>query len=151
MRVAFSYFQLSLNKFAFQKSKWVKISVIVKVASSREVRHTSVFRASLMGFPDGSEGKESACSTGVAEDAISIPASGISPEVGNCNPFQCQLQIGAYQEHWQQLKTKTFCHLHLWRLNPMLLQLLTINNPWGISGWNEALCAPGNLVGQVFR
>ena len=25
------------------------------------------------------------------------------------------------------------------------------NNPWGSSGWSEALCAPGNVVGQVFR
>ena len=32
-----------------------------------------------------------------------------------------------------------------------LLQLLIFNTPWGSSGWSEALCAPGNLVGQLFR
>ena len=37
---ALSYFQPSLNRFAFQKSKWVKISVIVKVAWCRKIRHT---------------------------------------------------------------------------------------------------------------
>ena len=58
---------------------------------------------------------------------------------------------GTYQEHCQWLNNKGICHLHLQRLNPMLLYLLTFNNPWGSSGWSEALCAPGNLVGQVFR
>ena len=43
------------------------------------------------------------------------------------------------------------CHLPLWRMNPGLLWLLTFNNPCGISGWSEALCAPGNLVGQFSR
>ena len=47
--------------------------MIVKVASSREVRHTSVFRASLMGFPDGSEGKESAFNAGDTGDLSLIP------------------------------------------------------------------------------
>ena len=57
----------------------------------------------------------------------------------------CQLQIGTYQEHCQWLNNKSICHLPLWRLKLMLLQLLTFNNPWGSSGWSEALCAPGNL------
>ena len=26
-----------------------------------------------------------------------------------------------------------------------------LQQPRGSSGWSEALCAPGNLVGQVFR
>ena len=63
----------------------------------------------------------------------------------------CQLQIGTYQEHCQRLNNKGFCHLPLWRLSPMLLWLLTFNNPQGSSGWSEALCAPGKLVRQVFR
>ena len=46
---------------------------------------------------------------------------------------------------------KGTCHLPLWRLNPVLLQLLTFNTLWRSSGWDEAFCAPGNLVGQVFR
>ena len=36
-------------------------------------------------------------------------------------------------------------------IEPLLLQLVTFSNPWGSSGWREALCAPGNLVGQVCR
>ena len=28
---------------------------------------------------------------------------------------------------------------------------MIFNNPWGSSGWSEALCALGSLVGQVFR
>ena len=38
-----------------------------------------------MGFPGGSDGKESACSVG---DLGSIPGSGRSPGEGNGNPFQ---------------------------------------------------------------
>ena len=38
-----------------------------------------------MGFPGGSDGKESACSTG---DPGSIPGSGRSPGEGNGNPLQ---------------------------------------------------------------
>ena len=38
-----------------------------------------------MGFPSGSDGKESACNAG---DLGSIPGSGRSPGVGNGNPLQ---------------------------------------------------------------
>ena len=38
-----------------------------------------------MGFPGGSDGKESACSAG---DQGSIPGSGRSPGAGNGNPLQ---------------------------------------------------------------
>ena len=38
-----------------------------------------------MGFPGGSDGKESACNAG---DLGSIPGSGISPEEGNGYPLQ---------------------------------------------------------------
>ena len=40
----------------------------------------------FLGFPGGSDGKESACSAG---DLASVSVSGRSPEVGNGNPFQC--------------------------------------------------------------
>ena len=43
------------------------------------------FYFTLAGFPGGSDGKESACSTG---DVGSIPASGRSPGEGNSNPLQ---------------------------------------------------------------
>ena len=46
--------------------------------------------------------------------------------------------------------TRAFAFCLCWD-NPALLQLLTFNTPWGSSGWSKALCAPGNLVGQVFR
>ena len=38
-----------------------------------------------MGFPDDSEGKESACTAG---DPCSVPGLGRSPGEGNGNPFQ---------------------------------------------------------------
>ena len=38
-----------------------------------------------MGFPGGSDGKESACNAG---DLGSVPGSGISPEEGNGYPLQ---------------------------------------------------------------
>ena len=38
-----------------------------------------------LGFPGGSDGKESACNTG---DLGLIPVSGRSPRVGNGNPLQ---------------------------------------------------------------
>ena len=41
-----------------------------------------------LGFPDGSSGKESACSAGAAGDAGSIPGSGRSPGGGYGNPLQ---------------------------------------------------------------
>jgi len=39
-----------------------------------------------MGFPDGSEGKESTCNGGDTGDAGSIPGLGRSPQEGNGNP-----------------------------------------------------------------
>ena len=71
------------------------------------------------------------------------------------SPTDCQLQTGTCQEHcqWLNNSNKGICHLPLplRRWNPALLQLLTLHSRWGSSGWSEALCAPGNLVEQVFR
>ena len=39
-------------------------------------------------FPHGSAGNQSVCNAGDTGDAGSIPGSGKSPEVGNCNPLQ---------------------------------------------------------------
>ena len=52
-----------------------------------------------MGFPDGSEGKESACNSG---DLGLIPRWGRTPGEGNGNPLQYSclentMQIGAWQ------------------------------------------------------
>ena len=41
-----------------------------------------------MGFPEGSEGEESACKAGDTGDACWIPGSGRSPGEGHDNPFQ---------------------------------------------------------------
>ena len=41
-----------------------------------------------MGFPESSEGKESACNAGDTGDEGSIPGSGRSPGGGNSNPLQ---------------------------------------------------------------
>ena len=34
-------------------------------------------------------------------------------------------------------------------IKPHAAIALTFSNPWGSSGWSEAPCAPGDLVGQV--
>ena len=54
--------------------------------------------------------------------------------------FRCQLQIDTCQEHCQWLNNKDICHLPLWRLNPMVLQLLTFYTSSGTAGWKEVLC-----------
>ena len=52
-----------------------------------------------MGFPSGSDGKESACNAG---DPGLIPGSGLSPGEGNGSPLQCSclknsMDRGAWQ------------------------------------------------------
>ena len=59
--------------------------------------------------------------------------------------------VTSLHEHCQLPNHKGICHLPLRRLNPLALQLLSFNTPWGNSGWTEAFCAPGSLVGQVCR
>ena len=46
---------------------------------------TTIFTAGLVGFPGGSDGKESACKAG---DLGLIPGLGRSPGEGNGNPHQ---------------------------------------------------------------
>ena len=46
---------------------------------------SSVYFNSIVGFPGGSDGKESACN---AEDPVSIPGLGRSPAEGNGYPLQ---------------------------------------------------------------
>ena len=48
-----------------------------------------------MGFPGGSDGKESACNAG---DQGSIPGSGRSPGEGNGNPLEYSCQIIPWAE-----------------------------------------------------
>ena len=52
-----------------------------------------------MGFPGGSDGKESGCNAG---DLGSIPGSGRSSEEGNGNPLQCScLENSMDRGAWQ--------------------------------------------------
>ena len=83
----------------------------------------SQFRLTLsLGFPGGSDCKESACN---AEALILIPGSGRSPERGNGNPLQCSclgnpMKRGAWwatihgvTNSWTRLSDCTFTfHLH---------------------------------------
>ena len=59
-----------------QFDSWVR-----RIRWRRDRLPTPVF----MDFPDGSDGKESACNAG---DLGSIPGSGRSPRGGHGNPFQ---------------------------------------------------------------
>ena len=47
--------------------------------------HTHTYRVLILGFPGGSDGKESACNAG---DLYSIPGSGRSPVGGHDNSLQ---------------------------------------------------------------
>ena len=54
-----------------------------------------------MGFPGGSDGKESACNAG---DLSSIPGLGRSPEEGNGNPLQYScLENSMDRGAWQSM------------------------------------------------
>ena len=48
----------------------------------------------FLGFPGGSDGKESACNV---EDLGSVPGFGSFPLEGNGNPLQCSINIGAWR------------------------------------------------------
>ena len=54
-----------------------------------------------MGFPDSSEGKESACNAGDTGDEGSIPGSGTFPGGGNSNPLQCSRLKNPMDGAWQ--------------------------------------------------
>ena len=53
--------------------------------------------------------------------------------------------------NYKQALAKGICHLPLWRLNPVLMQLLTFDIPWReFRMESKVLCAPEELVEQVF-
>ena len=57
------------------------------------------FMCSKLGFPGGSDGKDSACNAG---DASSVPVLERSPQEGNGNPFQYScLGNSINREAWQ--------------------------------------------------
>ena len=57
-----------------------------KILKVKKKNHTKGI--TLMGFPDGSVGKESTCNAGDTGDAGSIPRVGRSPGGGYGNPLQ---------------------------------------------------------------
>ena len=57
-----------------------------------------------MSFPDGSDGKESACNVG---DPDSIPMWGRSPREGNGNPLQVFLTGELHQQRLQSLGSQS--------------------------------------------
>ena len=97
----------------------------------------------------GSQGISKAELATKITDFLSVPEQGNSM-IALGMGYSCQLQIGTYQ--WLNNNNKGTCHLPLWRVNPVPLQLPTFNTPWGeFSVESEALCAPGKLVEQVCR
>ena len=73
--------------------------------STQFIETTQIFLVKLkvitlrMGFPDGSDGKVSACN---ARDLGSVPGSGRSPGEGNGNPLQYScLENSMDREAWQ--------------------------------------------------
>ena len=59
-------------------TRWIFVSKVMSL-----VFH--MLSGFVISFPDGSDGKESACNAG---DLGSVPESGRSPGEGNCNPLQ---------------------------------------------------------------
>ena len=73
----------------------------------------------------------------------------LEKEMATLPVFLCQLQIGTralptteQQRHLPRASTE---------IEPHAAIAASFNNPWRSSALREALCAPGNLVGQVFR
>ena len=68
----------------------------------------------ILGFPEGSSGKESPCSAGATGDVNSVPGSGRAPGGGNGNPFQYSclgspMDRGAW---WATIHRVTTEHIH---------------------------------------
>ena len=61
-------------------------------SSAGHMNHLAIMNSATMnirvGFPGGSDGKESACNVGDMRDLGSIPGSGRSPGGGQSNPLQ---------------------------------------------------------------
>ena len=113
----------------FQKIKLFKQLIAQKNSLIRETRLFGCLLRTIY--------RETAC---LSVDLKTFPS--IYPPVLNYHiTHWCQLHIGTYQEHCQWLNNNGVCHLPLWRLNPVLLQLLTFNNPWGIRVEWGTLCS----------
>ena len=112
-------FDLSPHQGLFQ---WVGFSHQVAKALELQLKLQSFQFKVEMGFPSGSDGKESACNAG---DLGSIPGLGRSPREGNDNPLQYTclenpMGRGAWQatvqgvtKNWTQLNDYTFTFFFL--------------------------------------
>ena len=78
---AFISFYLHLEKVSFFLSTLLFPSIYTREATYG----LGLGWLSHLGFPSGSDGKESACN---ARDLISVPGLGVSPGEGNGNPLQ---------------------------------------------------------------
>ena len=63
---------------------------------------------------------------------------------------KCQLQIGTCQDHLPATKQGPLPSSHAETV-PCATEIVDLQQPRGSSRWSEALCAPGNLVEQLFR
>ena len=74
----------------------------------------------MLGFPDGSAGKESARNAGDTGDAGSVPGSGRSPGEGNGNPLQYSCLENPM--HWGAWRATLYKELHrIDRLNAVYI------------------------------
>ena len=87
---------------------------------SQRVRHDWATQHILpmVGFPDGSVGKESSCSAGDTGDVGSIPGSGRNPGGGNGYPLQysCLDILVPWTEgpwHPEELDRTVYVHTHI--------------------------------------
>ena len=70
----------------WESSPWALDQVLCSTAWSWASQSPSMgLSIRTLGFPGGSDSKESACNAG---DLSSVPGSGRSPGGGNCNPLQ---------------------------------------------------------------
>ena len=76
-----------LFSYAFQSFCW-NFNIIFRTAEADILWLELGMPFLVLGFPDGSVGKEPSCNVGDTGDAGSIPGSGRSPRIGNGYPLQ---------------------------------------------------------------
>ena len=118
---------------------WFTGSLLEVQGLSRVFSSTIIWKHQLfgtqpsLGFPGGSDGKESACSVG---DLSSIPGSGRAPGEGNGNPLQYSclenpMDGGTWQatvHELEELDTTKCLHFSRWAF--FMIQLTSIHNYW---------------------
>ena len=106
-----------------------------------------------LGFPGGSDSKESACSAG---DPGSIPESERSSEEGPSNPHQCScLENPMDRRAWQARVHEAARAGHDWATNTHVRGWLWVSPLYrrgyrGPQGFPAGLCQPPMTVGTMF-